>query len=202
MIDSNALAIIAKDSVLDGFTTGEIKASVLLTPIEERSNSSTPLTFTDVVNHVERQSHTASSDIDSHIKADMGPSSHFYLDQNSLSKLKYDNSQQGLLAAAEQFEALFIQSMLKRMRVATEALSDENNPLSTKSSSLFQGMLDAQLAQSLSQQSHFGLAEMIYQQLASRVPMTGSHNVTPTLRHSNFDAIEALQSTKQLRGQR
>ncbi|ASI90227.1 rod-binding protein [Vibrio mediterranei] len=94
----------------------------------------------------------------------------FYLDNHALAQMKHDNSGSGLLAASQQFEALFLQQMLTRMRSASEAMSNENNPLSMKSDGMFQGMLDAQLAQRISRQSSFGLAEMIFKQLSSQVP--------------------------------
>ncbi|MFM2606843.1 rod-binding protein [Vibrio chagasii] len=105
-------------------------------------------------------------------KASSGSSqamTNFYLDNNALAKLKHDNSASGLLAASQQFEALFLQQMLTRMRSASQALSDKDNPLSMKSDDMFQGMLDAQLAQRISRQSSFGLAEMISKQLSSQV---------------------------------
>ena len=105
-------------------------------------------------------------------KASAGSSqamTNFYLDNNALAKLKHDNSASGLLAASQQFEALFLQQMLTRMRSASQALSDKDNPLSMKSDDMFQGMLDAQLAQRISRQSSFGLAEMIFKQLSSQV---------------------------------
>ncbi|MCG9623341.1 rod-binding protein [Vibrio mediterranei] len=107
------------------------------------------------------------------VPAHMQASQHvanFYLDNHALARMKHDNSGAGLLAASQQFEALFLQQMLTRMRSASEAMSDENNPLSMKSDGMFQGMLDAQLAQRISRQSSFGLAEMIFKQLSSQVP--------------------------------
>ncbi|NOH34279.1 rod-binding protein [Vibrio chagasii] len=106
------------------------------------------------------------------MKASAGSSqamTNFYLDNTALAKLKHDNSASGLLAASQQFEALFLQQMLTRMRSASQALSDKDNPLSMKSDDMFQGMLDAQLAQRISRQSSFGLADMIFKQLSSQV---------------------------------
>ncbi|MBC7001604.1 rod-binding protein [Photobacterium sp. BZF1] len=94
----------------------------------------------------------------------------FYLDNHSLAQLKHDKSSSGLRTASQQIEALFLQQMLARMRVSSQVLSDENNPLSMKSAGMFQDMLDAQLAQTLSKQSSFGLAEMIFKQLSSQLP--------------------------------
>ncbi|MCG6326640.1 rod-binding protein, partial [Vibrio alginolyticus] len=73
-----------------------------------------------------------------------------------------------LREVSRQFEALFVQELFKRMRSATEALGDEENPLSNNSNSMFQSMLDNQLAMSVTQQRSFGLAEMLYQQLSGQ----------------------------------
>lgn len=199
MIDSNALAIIHKNSVLDAFATGDVKVSPNASqPLMHslKNPSPKPLqndneAFVDIVKQIEakpaEKTNQATAGTSQEPSSSVSDKS-FYLDQQSLTSLKYDNSQLGLMAAAQQFEALFIQSMLKRMRAASEALSNEDNPLSTKSSNLFQGMLDAQLAQTISRQSQFGLAEMIYQQLASRVPTDGANQARSLLNTSNEQA--------------
>lgn len=92
----------------------------------------------------------------------------FYLDFNALNTLKYEkDSDKALMQVAEKFEALFVQEMFKRMRSATEALGNKDNPLSNNSNSMFQTMLDTQLATSMTKQTSFGLAEMLYQQLSN-----------------------------------
>ncbi|TVO34953.1 flagellar protein [Vibrio algivorus] len=92
----------------------------------------------------------------------------FYLDFNALNTLKYEkDSDKALIQVAEKFEALFVQEMFKRMRSATEALGNKDNPLSNNSNSMFQTMLDTQLATSMTKQTSFGLAEMLYQQLSN-----------------------------------
>lgn len=92
----------------------------------------------------------------------------FYLDFNALNSLKYEkDSDKALMQVAEKFEALFVQEMFKRMRSATEALGNKDNPLSNNSNSMFQTMLDTQLATSMTKQTSFGLAEMLYQQLSN-----------------------------------
>ncbi|SDH13689.1 Rod binding protein [Vibrio xiamenensis] len=96
-----------------------------------------------------------------------GSSQAFYLDTQSINAIKYQSdSDAALRQVAEQFEALFVQQMLKQMRTATEQLGSDDNPLSNNSNSMFQSMLDNQLASSVSQQSSFGLADMLYQQLS------------------------------------
>ncbi len=99
----------------------------------------------------------------------------FYLDTQSLEKLKFDsNSDAALREVSRQFEALFVQEMLKRMRSATEALGDDDNPLSNNSNGMFQEMLDKQLAVNMTKTNSFGLAEMLYQQLSGN--SVGSSN--------------------------
>ncbi|MCF7362817.1 rod-binding protein [Vibrio diazotrophicus] len=90
-------------------------------------------------------------------------------DPTSLNSLKYhDDEDAALREVSKQFEAIFVQEMLKRMRTATEALGDEENPLSNNSNGMFQDLLDNQLAISVTKKSSFGLAELLYQQLSGQ----------------------------------
>lgn len=73
--------------------------------------------------------------------------------------------QQILHQAAKQFEALFLQNMLKSMRQANDFLSDDS-PLKTKNTELFSEMLDQQLVLDISNNTQgIGLADMMIQQL-------------------------------------
>lgn len=82
-----------------------------------------------------------------------GQNNAFYLDPQALASIKYDADQDAALReVSRQFEAL----------------GDEENPLSNNSNSMFQSMLDNQLAMSVTQQRSFGLAEMLYQQLSGQ----------------------------------
>ncbi len=90
-------------------------------------------------------------------------------DPTSLNSLKYHEDEDAALReVSKQFEAIFVQEMLKRMRTATEALGDEENPLSNNSNGMFQDLLDNQLAISVTKKSSFGLAELLYQQLSGQ----------------------------------
>ncbi len=90
-------------------------------------------------------------------------------DPTSLNSLKYHEDEDAALReVSKQFEAIFVQEMFKRMRTATEALGDEENPLSNNSNGMFQGLLDNQIAISVTKQSSFGLAELLYQQLSGQ----------------------------------
>lgn len=87
------------------------------------------------------------------------------LDAQSVGKLRLQaksNPEQALRAAAQQFEALFMQMMLKSMRDAApgEGLLDNEH------SRLYIEMLDQQMAQKFSAGKGIGLADMMARQLA------------------------------------
>ncbi|UJF18024.1 rod-binding protein [Vibrio sp. SS-MA-C1-2] len=96
-----------------------------------------------------------------------GKGDDFYLDNSSLQAIKLQgDSDEGIRAVSEQFEAVFIQMMLKRMRASSEVWSDKDNPLSTQSGSMFQELSDNQMALSMAKKSTLGIADLIYQQLS------------------------------------
>lgn len=72
-----------------------------------------------------------------------------------------DGDPQALKAAAKQFEALFLQMVLKSMRDATpqEGIFDNDQ------TRMYQSLLDSQLAQSLAGKGNTGLAALIEKQL-------------------------------------
>lgn len=71
------------------------------------------------------------------------------------------NPREGLKAAAQQFEALFMQMMLKSMRDA----SPQDGPFDSDQSRFYTSMFDQQLAQNLSGKGQVGLAALLEQQL-------------------------------------
>ncbi|MGE0115387.1 MAG: flagellar assembly peptidoglycan hydrolase FlgJ [Steroidobacteraceae bacterium] len=88
----------------------------------------------------------------------------FYADFGALAALKRDartDSQKALRAAAQQFESLFTDMMLKSMRAASigDALTGSGEL------DMYQGMFDQQLAAQLSKGKGLGLADMLVQQL-------------------------------------
>lgn len=91
-------------------------------------------------------------------------SSQFSLDTNALGELKRqarEDPKAGLHAAAKQFEAMFLNMMLKSMRDATP----QNGPFDSEQTKLYQSMLDQQLAQTLAARGATGLAAMLEKQL-------------------------------------
>ena len=87
------------------------------------------------------------------------------IDANGLNGLKQaakENSPEAIKEVAKQFEAIFMNMMLKSMR---EASSSEDNPFDNEQSRTFTAMLDQQLSSNLSSKG-LGLAEVLARQLS------------------------------------
>ncbi|REC96337.1 flagellar assembly peptidoglycan hydrolase FlgJ [Kushneria indalinina] len=98
----------------------------------------------------------------------------FALDVQGLSKLKYsarDNPQESLKETTQQFEALFLQKMLKSMRDAMP----KSDLLKSDSMDTYTKMLDQQWAQNLSEQG-IGLSDMMIKQLSKDSAMSDSQS--------------------------
>ncbi len=86
-------------------------------------------------------------------------------DANSLNNLKQaakENSPEAIKAVAKQFEAIFMNMMLKSMR---EASSSQDNPFDNEQSRTFTSMLDQQLSSNLASKG-LGLADVLARQLS------------------------------------
>lgn len=90
------------------------------------------------------------------------------IDPNKIAGIQA-NSSDGvkLEAAAEQFEAIFLQLVLKNMYSATKAIASESSLLQSNQNQMMHEMYDAQLSQSIAQQKQLGFSEQIVHQLAS-----------------------------------
>ncbi len=115
-----------------------------------------------------------------------------FADASSLASLKREaaaNNPQALKEAAQQFESLFIDMMLKSMRAA-----NFKDPLfGSSQQSMYQDMYDQQLSIELSKSHAFGLADMLVQQLrreglAGGTPQTGA---APSSSSATGSAVEA-----------
>jgi flagellar protein FlgJ len=94
------------------------------------------------------------------------------MDTQSLAQLKLQAKQspdQALKLAAQQFESVFMNMMLKSMRDATP----QDGMMDSEQTKMFTGMLDQQLAQSMSTRG-IGLADMMVKQL-SHNGASGAH---------------------------
>lgn len=91
------------------------------------------------------------------------------IDVNSLAQTKRlakDDPRAALKGAAQQFEAVFLQMVLKSMRDA----SPKEGIFDSEQSRLYQSLLDQQLAQTMSAKGSTGLAALIEKQLARGLP--------------------------------
>ena len=102
------------------------------------------------------------------MKSDALTHSNFVLDARASQELKNSlkqNPQAGIKQAAQQFEGLLLQMMLKSMRDA----SPQDGPLESDQTRFFTSILDQQLAQNLSSRGSLGFAKLIEQQLTRQV---------------------------------
>jgi len=92
-----------------------------------------------------------------------------YADFGGLGELRgkaQRNDKTALRESAEQFEALFIQMMLKSMREANNVLKSDmfqSNALDT-----FQGMYDKELSMSMAKRNALGFADLMVKQLSQQ----------------------------------
>jgi flagellar protein FlgJ len=103
------------------------------------------------------------------------------IDSQSLNKLRLQAKQspdQALKAAAQQFETVFLNMMLKSMREATP----QDGVFDSEQTKMFTGMLDQQLAQSMSASRGVGLADVMVKQLSRTQPASAPlHELKPTI---------------------
>jgi len=67
--------------------------------------------------------------------------------------------------AAKQFEAIFVQMLLKSMRQSQDAIADKDSPFNSEQVKFYRDMHDQQLATNLSTNGSIGLADVIVQQM-------------------------------------
>lgn len=90
-----------------------------------------------------------------------------YTDLSSVQAIRaIKDKGQALEQVAQQFESMMLRMMMKSMRDANEVFS-EGNFLSSHETETYQGMLDDQLALSLSQDGGMGVAEVLVRQLST-----------------------------------
>ncbi len=122
-------------------------------------------------------------------------SSKLAIDAQGLEQLRAQaqkNPDQALKAAAQQFESVFLNMMLKSMREATP----QDGAFDSEQTKMFTGMLDQQLAQNMSGKG-VGLAEVMIRQLSGGMPALNgaAQPANPVLQTVNPAAtLKALQS--------
>ncbi len=109
-------------------------------------------------------------------------------DANGLNNLKQaakENSPEAIKEVAKQFEAIFMNMMLKSMREA----SPQDNPFDSEQSRTFTSMLDQQLTSNLSSKG-LGLADVLARQLSK-----SSVAVTSTMQQAVTDVKPGAESS-------
>ncbi|ARD43643.1 flagellar assembly peptidoglycan hydrolase FlgJ [Colwellia sp. PAMC 21821] len=103
-----------------------------------------------------------------------------FLDVNGLNSIRQDaksgdkaSKKDALEQAAKQFEAIFMQMLMKSMRKA-QAVLESDSPLNSESTKFYRDMHDQQMSLELSNNGALGLAPLIVRQLGG-----DSENFTP-----------------------
>ena len=107
-------------------------------------------------------------------------SSSFVLDSRATANLRQalkDDPRAGLRQAAQQFEGMLLQMMLKSMREATP----QDGLLDSDQTRFFTTILDQQLAQNLSSRNALGFAKAMEQSLARSLPGEGGDTLNDAL---------------------
>jgi flagellar protein FlgJ len=103
--------------------------------------------------------------------APLNASAQLAVDASSLDQLRAEANRspdKALKAAAQQFEAVFLNMMLKSMRDATP----QDGMLDNQQTKMYTGMLDQQLAQSMATRG-IGLADIMVKQLGHTLEAPG-----------------------------
>ncbi|MGI2258619.1 rod-binding protein [Shewanella sp. GXUN23E] len=81
--------------------------------------------------------------------------------------IKSNGEYGALKQVSQQFEAQFLQTVLKQMRTASDVLADEDSVFSSQNDGMYRDWYDSELAGHLSQVQSTGLAEVMTAQLAA-----------------------------------
>lgn len=97
-----------------------------------------------------------------------------------------ESKKAALQEAAQQFEAIFMQMLLKSMRKAQEVL-ESDSPFNSQSTKFYRDMHDQQMGLELSSNGSLGLSELIVRQLG------GDDNFTPSTVLRNDGNLEQVK---------
>ena len=110
-----------------------------------------------------------------------------------------DDPQGGLKAAAQEFESMMLQMLLKSMRDATP----QDGPMSSDQTRLYTSILDQQLAQNLSGKGTLGFARLIEQQLGRQMgdaqPLDGTASLETLQRSLLQYPLQRAQGAERVR---
>ncbi len=117
-----------------------------------------------------------------------------YQDNQGLENIKHAADQhQALKTVSGQFEAMFLQLVLRRMRAGSDAIADKDSPFSSQQQGVFRDMYDGQLAMEMAKKQSSGIADMLVKQLSPNVQdgrLEQTSNVIPAQDAFNHAALE------------
>ncbi|EKO3433366.1 rod-binding protein [Vibrio fluvialis] len=101
-----------------------------------------------------------------------------YHDNNALANIKNAADKHAALeTVAGQFEAMFLQLVLRQMRSSSDVMADEDSPFNSNQQGVFRDMYDGQLAIEMAKKQRSGIADMLVKQLSPVVDGAGSNVV-------------------------
>ena len=120
-----------------------------------------------------------------------------FLDVNGLNSIRQDaksgdkaGKKDALDQAAKQFEAIFMQMLMKSMRKAQEVL-ESDSPFNSESTKFYRDMHDQQMSLELSNNGALGLSELIVRQLGGDSENFTPHNILRS--DGNLDSRGSLR---------
>lgn len=123
-----------------------------------------------------------------------------FLDVNSLNHVKAmgrADDPQALKEVAKQFEAIFIQQMLKSMRAANEVFA-EDSYFNSNEMQFHQDMYDQQMSLNLTSGRGLGLADAFYEQMVRAYGGDSDAAVNPAAIHALPEAMRHFRSERNL----
>jgi len=119
---------------------------------------------------------------------------------DALRRAAQSGDSKALDEAAKQFEAIFVQMMLKSMRKAQDVMADKDSPFNSEQVKFYRDMHDTQIASDLASNGSIGLAEIIVRQLGKTgegyMPAGALRN-DGNLSSINRNAIASTQKAQQ-----
>jgi len=119
-------------------------------------------------------------------------SASLYNDTHEINKIKSQpDTEVALKMAAQQFEAMLYQKILKSMRAATDIINDDESVLSNKNKGPMRDMYDGQLALQMSNGGVGSISDMLIQQLSpNKGEIINTHAIT------NDIALQKISTSK------
>ncbi|WDD99316.1 rod-binding protein [Thalassomonas actiniarum] len=119
-----------------------------------------------------------------------------YLDPKAINSIKENtNKAEGLEQAADQFETLFLQMVLKSMRDASDALSDEDSLVSSKQERMYRDMYDGQLTMAMINKGSIGIADAMVKQLSPAEKAGEANPVATPEKNKSDDQLKSAANT-------